>query len=230
MPALGIATAGDLEGTFDPGLEASGRATMAMGAMEVIDAGGEQRSDDDLAGTVSDESLGGPRLESAQPERSRVRAVFVNDFRHVVAPHRLLAAELLRGDAQWLCDLVRPLAQRSIPSVESADRGSSGSCRYFARTQQPRRRPDRLTIPMLWEPADPRCRLPSLDSHLELSSVDDRRSRLALSGRYRVSVEAFCPYLDLRVVHGTVEQVIRQFLESVEARLLQLIQLPRRPN
>lgn len=168
----------------------------------------------------------GPGAGSGTDDRGRGRVAFVSDFRHLVAPFATLAPVLLDPRSLWLYRLADAAAAgddtaRSGATVRVGLGPKRARVPVVVSLGVPRGREDVVVIPLTWEPAQFDRLLPALEGDLELSALGEAHSRLAITGRYRTPLAQLGLSLDRVALHRIAESSVRNFLEEVEAALVE---------
>ena len=132
----------------------------------------------------------------------RSRAVFVSDFVDMNLPFEELAALFLAksGACMGIC----PDNAGDSPAVTMV------AC-------APRVHDESVIVPITWQPGAGVPRLSTIEADLRLTSLGGRRSRAALSGRYRVALP--CSAVEFISTRHLAESWLRSFLEQLEATL-----------
>jgi hypothetical protein len=157
----------------------------------------------------------------------------MTDFVHLAVPFKELARILLDADATWL----RGIEER--PSQEGSGPGEvatpPGVARAMVRvglegkrayqtvtvTAGPARAHDGLVIvPISWDPTKFESLLPKLEADLELSTLGDSATRLAINARYRVPLGELGLRLDRVAMRRVAESSLRRFLHDVQEAVL----------
>ncbi len=176
---------------------------------------------------------------SAAGSGSRPRAVFVGDFVHLERAFEEVAAVLADDRAAWLTRLSGWQTPESEPGAGAtgldgplpAEGGPPGvltgvvrigptgrvpSSAVALNVGPPRARPDTVIVPLVWEPLVFGHLLPRLEGDLELSSLGEGASRLALTGCYRAPLGQIGLGIDRLGMHHVAESSVRRFLLDVE--------------
>ena len=77
-----------------------------------------------------------------------------------------------------------------------------------------------VIVPITWQPTAFVRLLPKLEADLELSTLGESVTRLAINGRYRVPLGQLGLGLDRVAMHRVAESSLRGFLHEVEEALV----------
>ena len=177
-----------------------------------------------------------PESPDSGPSR---RAVLITDFRHVGISFADLAPVLLEGGGRWL-ERMQDQGQ-SAPAGWPA-RAAHGMPRPLGTTVSAivhigagpellrpivvvtlgaaRSHPERVVVPLRWEPLAGDRILPDLEGDLELADAGEGFSRLSLSGRFHVPLAEIGWRLHQLALHRVAEASLRRFLQDVEEALV----------
>ncbi|HZA82453.1 MAG TPA: hypothetical protein VFC13_13440 [Actinomycetes bacterium] len=75
--------------------------------------------------------------------------------------------------------------------------------------------PSMTSLPLTWEPVGLEGMLPRLDANLELGSLGEDRTQLAISARYRPPLGAVGRAVDRVLLHRVAEATVKDFLDRV---------------
>ena len=174
---------------------------------------------------------------SAAGGGTRPRAVFVGDFVHLERDFEEVAALLADEQAAWLTRLAgwqAPESEEGGPELDGALPAGGGlpgvvtgvvrigptgrvpGSAVALSIGPPRARPGTVVVPLVWEPLAFGHLLPRLEGDLELSSLGEGASRLALSGCYRAPLGQIGWGIDRLGMHHVAESSVRRFLLDVE--------------
>ena len=79
----------------------------------------------------------------------------------------------------------------------------------------PVRFPSMTSVPLTWEPVGLEGLLPRLDANLELGSLGEDRTQLAISARYRPPLGVVGRAVDRVLLHRVAEATLKDFLDQV---------------
>lgn len=151
--------------------------------------------------------------------------MFIHDFVHVDRPADEVKAEVLADGGRWL----RPLAtvvdddvhMRVGPAGVPPTHPLLGK-QVHVELGVPRAMADALVVPMHWEATGAPELFPALDADLEIGGLGPGRTRIGLTGHYRVPFGVVGRTVDDLVLHGLAEDTVRDFLtrlaHALEAR------------
>jgi hypothetical protein len=84
----------------------------------------------------------------------------------------------------------------------------------------PVRFPSMTSVPLTWEPVGLEGLLPRLDANLELGSLGDDRTQLAISARYRPPLGVVGRAVDRVLLHRVAEATLKDFLDQVSQTII----------
>ncbi len=85
---------------------------------------------------------------------------------------------------------------------------------------EPVRFPSMTSLPLTWEPVGLEGILPRLDADLELGSLGEGRTQLAISARYRPPLGVVGQTLDRVLLHRVAEATLKDFLDRLGRAIL----------
>ena len=85
---------------------------------------------------------------------------------------------------------------------------------------EPVRFPSMTSLPLTWEPVGLEGVLPRLDADLELGSLGEGRTQLAISARYRPPLGVVGQTLDRVLLHRVAEATLKDFLDRLGQSIL----------
>jgi hypothetical protein len=80
---------------------------------------------------------------------------------------------------------------------------------------EPVRFPSMTSFPLTWEPIGLEGLLPRLDANLELGSLGEDRTQLAISARYRPPLGVVGRAVDRVLLHRVAEATLKDFLDRL---------------
>ena len=80
---------------------------------------------------------------------------------------------------------------------------------------QPVRFPSMTSLPLTWEPVGLEGVLPRVEANIELGSLGEDRTQLAISARYRPPLGVLGQTVDRVLLHRVAEATVKDFLDRV---------------
>ena len=84
---------------------------------------------------------------------------------------------------------------------------------------EPVRFPSMTSLPLTWEPVGLEGVLPRLEADIELGSLGEDRTQLAISARYRPPLGVVGRTVDRVLLHRVAEATVKDFLDRVGAAI-----------
>ena len=144
--------------------------------------------------------------------------MFVHDFVHIERKPQDVKAAVLAERGRWLLPLCTTLGGDLRVQVGPASAGTARQ-RFgkdvHVELGEPVEYGDTVVVPMRWEATGPSRLFPTLDANLEITSLGMDRTRIGLSGHYRVPLGAVGRKADDWLLHGLAEDTLRAFLQRV---------------
>jgi hypothetical protein len=144
--------------------------------------------------------------------------MFVRYFVELPLPAAQVERALLHSSAEWLSAMAGAAQERGDGLLAEVGVGPLGThLRRRVRIQlgEPVRFPSMTSLPLTWEPVGLEGLLPRLDANLELGSLGEDRTQLAISARYRPPLGVVGQTLDRVLLHRVAEATVKDFLDRV---------------
>jgi len=135
-----------------------------------------------------------------------------------------LSDALVEGPGAWVPGLVREATSRGERLLTEVGFGDRIRIAKEVEIQigQPRRLGATLYVPLSWKATGPSGLFPVLDGDLELTSFGERRTQVAISGRYTPPLDGLGHMADRAILHRVAESTVKDFVDHLGARLLLL--------
>jgi hypothetical protein len=144
--------------------------------------------------------------------------MFVRYYLELPLPARQVDQAMLDAPADWL-SMVAGEAQRRgdhlLTEVGVGPLGPRLGRRVTVQIGQPVRFPSMTSLPLTWEPVGLEGVLPRLEANIELGSLGEDRTQLAISARYRPSLGVLGRTVDRVLLHRVAEATVKDFLDRV---------------
>jgi hypothetical protein len=150
--------------------------------------------------------------------------MFIRHDVHVDQSANSCRRELLEPPERWLPAAVTGVSgeRRFLARVGFSAPASRISKQVELTIGAPEEQGDWLVVPLAWRATGPGQLFPVLDGKLTIQPLGPHSSKLSLSGTYEPPLGAVGREIDQAVLHGVAEATIRDFVESVAARLSEL--------
>jgi hypothetical protein len=144
--------------------------------------------------------------------------MFVRYFVEVPLAADQVERALRRSSPGWLSALAGAAQQRGDDLLGEVGVGPLGprlGRRVAIQLGEPVRFPSMTSLPLTWEPVGLEGLLPRLDADLELGSLGDDRTQLAISARYRPPLGVLGRAVDRVLLHRVAEATVKDFLDRL---------------
>src|SRR5215204_7219527 len=149
--------------------------------------------------------------------------MFVRYYLELPLPAREVEHVMLDASADWL-SMIAGQAQRRgdhlLTEVGVGPLGPRLGRRVAVEIGQPVRFPSMTSLPLTWEPVGLEGVLPRLDADIELGSLGEDRTQLAISARYRPPLGAVGRTVDRVLLHRVAEATLKDFLDRLAQAIL----------
>jgi hypothetical protein len=146
--------------------------------------------------------------------------MFLRYYVELDLPAEQVQAALLDDPSTWLPTLAEHAAKRAEPLFAEVGIGPTGmrlTRPVTVHLGTPVHFPSKLALPMTWEPGG--WLLPRLDAQLELGTLGNHRTQLAISGRYDPPLGTVGRTIDRLALHRVAEATIKDFLDHLATTL-----------
>jgi hypothetical protein len=148
--------------------------------------------------------------------------MFIRYYLELPLPVSQVEHAMVDSPADWLA-MVAGEAQRRgdhlLTQVGVGPMGSKLGRRVTIQLGQPVRFPSMTSLPLTWEPVGLDGVLPRLDADLELGSLGEDRTQLAISARYRPPLGVVGRTVDRVLLHRVAEATLKDFLDRIGAAI-----------
>jgi hypothetical protein len=144
--------------------------------------------------------------------------MFIRYFVEVPLPADQVERALLASPAEWLSALAGEAQERGDGLLTEVGVGPLGThLRRHVRIclGEPMQFPSMTSLPLTWEPVGLEGLLPRLDANLELGSLGQDRTQLAISARYRPPLGGVGRAVDRMLLHRVAEATLKDFLDRL---------------
>jgi hypothetical protein len=148
--------------------------------------------------------------------------MFVRYYVEVPLPARQVEHAMLDSPADWLSTVAGEAQRRGDHLLSEIGVGPLGprlGRRVTIQVGQPVRFPSMTSLPLTWEPVGLEGMLPRLDANIELGSLGEDRTQLAISARYRPPLGVIGRTVDRVLLHRVAEATLKDFLDRVGAAI-----------
>jgi hypothetical protein len=148
--------------------------------------------------------------------------MFVRYYLELPLPARQVEHAMLDAPADWLSMLAGEAQRRGdhlLAEVGVGPLGPKVGRRVTIEVGQPVRFPSMTSLPLSWEPLGLEGMLPRLEANIELGSLGEDRTQLAISARYRPPLGALGRTVDRVLLHRVAEATLKDFLDRVGAAI-----------
>ena len=144
--------------------------------------------------------------------------MFVRYYLELRLPAWQVEQAMLDAPTDWL-SMVAGEAQRRgdhlLTEVGVGPLGPRLGRRVAIEVGQPVRFPSMTSLPLTWEPVGLEGVLPRLEANIELGSLGEDRTQLAISARYRPPLGVLGRTVDRVLLHRVAEATVKDFLDRV---------------
>jgi hypothetical protein len=148
--------------------------------------------------------------------------MFVRYYMELPLPAGQVEHAMLGSPAGWLSTVAGEAQRRGDHLLTEIGVGPLGprlGRRVSIQIDQPVRFPSMTSLPLTWEPVGLEGVLPRLDANIELGSLGEDRTQLAISARYRPPLGAVGRTVDRVLLHRVAEATVKDFLDRVGAAI-----------
>lgn len=141
--------------------------------------------------------------------------MFVKHSVHIKRPIEAVSAALASGPDKWLPSFEGP--GRAAVSLQVAGIGLQK--KVSLEVGEPVITGGWTEIPITWQATFIRQLFPVMSGKIELAPVDDRVTRMAVSGMYQPPLGGLGQHLDDAFMHWVAEATVKDLAESIAKRL-----------
>ena len=144
--------------------------------------------------------------------------MFVRYFVEVPLSVDRVERALLASPAGWLSAMAGVAQERGDGLLTDVGVGPLGTRirrRVAIQLGAPVRFPSMTSLPLTWEPVGLGGLLPQLDANLELGSLGEDRTQMAISARYRPPLGVVGRAADRVLLHRVAEATLKDFLDRL---------------
>ena len=151
--------------------------------------------------------------------------MFVRYFVELPLPAAQVERALLDHPPGWLAEMAGVAQQRGDDlltevGVGVGPLGTRLGRRVRIRLREPVQFPSMTSLPLTWEPIGLEGLLPRLDADIELGSLGENRTQLAISARYRPPLGVVGRAVDRVLLHRVAEATLKDFLDRLGQAIL----------
>jgi hypothetical protein len=146
--------------------------------------------------------------------------MFVRYFVELPLPAAQVERALVDQPPGWLAEMAGAAQQRGDELLTEVGVGPLGTRlgrRVAIQLGEPMRFPSMTSLTLTWEPIGLEGLLPRLDADIELGSLGEDRTQLAISARYRPPLGVVGRAVDRVLLHRVAEATLKDFLDRVGA-------------
>ena len=144
--------------------------------------------------------------------------MFIRYYMELPLPARQVEYAMLDSPADWLSTVAGEAQRRGDRLLTEVGVGPLGprlGRRVTIEIGDPVRFPSMTSLPLTWEPAGLEGVLPRLEANIELGSLGQDRTQLAISARYRPPLGVVGRTVDRVLLHRVAEATVKDFLDRV---------------
>jgi hypothetical protein len=148
--------------------------------------------------------------------------MFVRYFVEVPLPAGQVERTLLASPAEWLSGIAGAAQERGDGLLTEVGVGPLGTRlrrRVKIQLGEPVHFPSMTSLALTWEPVGLDGVLPRLEADIEVGSLGEGRTQLAISARYRPPLGAIGQSMDRILLHRVAEATVKDFLDRVGAAI-----------
>jgi hypothetical protein len=148
--------------------------------------------------------------------------MFVRHYMELPLPAEQVEQTMLDSPAEWLSTVAGEAQERGDHLLSEVGVGPLGprlGRRITIQVGQPVRFPSMTSLPLSWQPVGLEGMLPRLDANIELGSLGEDRTQLAISARYRPPLGVLGRTVDRVLLHRIAEATIKDFLDRIGAAI-----------
>jgi hypothetical protein len=148
--------------------------------------------------------------------------MFVRYFVELPLAAARVEEALLASPPGWLSAMAGAAQARGDELLTAVGVGPLGprlGRRVAIQLGEPVRFPSMTSLPLTWEPVGLEGLLPRLDATLEVGSLGEDRTQLAVSARYRAPLGVVGRAVDRVLLHRVAEATLKDFLDRLGAAI-----------
>jgi hypothetical protein len=149
--------------------------------------------------------------------------MFVRYFVELPLPAAEVEQALLDHPPGWLAEMAGAAQQRGDDLLTEVGVGPLGARlgrRVAIELGEPVRFPSMTSLALTWQPVGLEGLLPRLDADLELGSLGQGQTQLAISARYRPPLGVVGRAIDRVLLHRVAEATLKDFLDRLAQAIL----------
>jgi hypothetical protein len=144
--------------------------------------------------------------------------MFIRYYIELPLPVAVVKRALVGSSAGWLSAMAGEAQARGDGLLGEVGVGPLGvrlRRQVTIQLGEPVRFPSMTSLPLTWEPVGLEGLLPQLDANLELGSLGEDRTQLAISARYRPPLGVVGRAVDRVLLHRVAEATLKDFLDRL---------------
>ena len=144
--------------------------------------------------------------------------MFIRYYIELSQPVATVQQALVDSPTGWLSTMAREAQARGDGLLGEVGVGPLGvrlRRQVRIRLGEPVQFPSMTSLPLTWEPVGLEGVLPRLDANLELGSLGEGRTQLAISARYRPPLGVVGRAVDRVLLHRVAEATLKDFLDRL---------------
>jgi hypothetical protein len=144
--------------------------------------------------------------------------MFVRYYIELPLPVAVVEQALVDASAGWLAAVAGEAQARGDELLTAVGVGPLGprvGRRVAIELGDPVRFPSMTSLPLTWEPIGLEGLLPRLDATIEVGSLGQDRTQLAISARYRPPLGVVGRAIDRVLLHRVAEATLKDFLDRL---------------
>ena len=144
--------------------------------------------------------------------------MFIRYYIELSQPVATVQQALVDSPTGWLSTMAREAQARGDGLLGEVGVGPLGARlrrQVRIRLGEPVQFPSMTSLPLTWEPVGLEGVLPRLDANLELGSLGEGRTQLAISARYRPPLGVVGRAVDRVLLHRVAEATLKDFLDRL---------------
>jgi hypothetical protein len=144
--------------------------------------------------------------------------MFIRYYIELPLPVAVVKRALVGSSAGWLSAMAGEAQARGDGLLGEVGVGPLGvrlRRQVTIQLGEPVRFPSMTSLPLTWEPVGLEGLLPRLDASLELGSLGEDRTQLAISARYRPPLGVVGQAVDRVLLHRVAEATVKDFLDRL---------------
>ncbi len=148
--------------------------------------------------------------------------MFIRYYIELSLPVAMVEQALVNSPTGWLSTMAGEAQARGDGLLGEVGVGPLGvrlRRQVTIRLGDPVQLPSMTSLPLTWEPVGLEGVLPQLDANLELGSLGEDRTQLAISARYRPPLGVVGRAVDRVLLHRVAEATLKDFLDRLGAAI-----------